>query len=453
MKRTGLTTRHWLATLALTTLVWAAPGQAQSPSTPQQPPYPTPTQNPNQGDITAREVALMNGFLENRPEILEQLQANPKLIDDPKFVASHPELQQFLAEHPEIRQQFDEHPYAFLHDEDRYGGNHDISPREVALMDNFLKNHPEILEQLQKDPHLIDDQKFVADHPELQSFLKDHPELATRFDEFPGAFMRDEDRYLQDHPDISGREIAIMNSFLVSHPEIAEQLQKDPKLIDDQKWVANHPELQQFLAQHPEVRQQFDEHPYAFMNGEDKYDQHHDITDREVAMMDGFLNNHPEISEQLQKNPKLIDDQKWVASHPELQQFLSQHPELRQQFDEHPYAFMRDEDQYNRDNPDITHREVALMGAFLKDHPEIDEQLQKDPKLIDDKTYVANHPELQQFMADHPEVRQQFDEHPYAFMRDEDQIDHGNTWKSTHDATTSPGTATKSMPKLPGSGS
>jgi hypothetical protein len=448
MKRTGLTTRHWLATLALTTLVWAAPGQAQSPSMPQQPPNPTPTQNPNQVDITQREVTLMNGFLENHPGVLEQLEIRPTLIDDQQFLANHPDLQQFLAEHPEIHQQFDQHPEAFMHDEDRYGGNHDISPREVAAMNDFFKNHPEILEQLQKDPKLINDEKFFTEHPELQSFFNDHPELATRFHEFPADFMRDEDRYLQGHGDITGREVAVMNSFLVTHPEISEQLQKNPKLIDDQKWVANHPELQQFLAQHPEMRQQFDEHPYAFMNDEDRFVQGHDITDHEVVAMSKFLNSHPEILEQLEKNPKLIDDQKWVANHPELQQFLTQHPELHQQFDEHPYAFMRDDEQYNRDYPDITHREVALMGGFLKNHPEIDEQLRKDPKLIDDSNYVANHPELQQFMANHPEVRQQFDEHPYAFMRDEDQAGHGN-WNSTHDATTTPTT----KPKLPGSGS
>ena len=333
MKRSGLTTRHCLTNMGLTTLAltasfWAAPAIAQTTGTPaqdpgtmQSAPAPAPEQNaqpqenqqpqmqqngqmpsnngarsndvrsndvhtndPRDNDITRREVVEMGQFLKDHPEVAEQLQKDPKLIDNQRFVDDHPQLHQFLAEHPHVREQFDQHPYAFMRDEDRLyrdergngnGNGNDITRREVVEMGQFLKDHPEVAEQLQKDPRLIDNEKFVNDHPQLHQFLAEHPHVREQFDEHPNAFMRDEDRLYRDQHgngnDITRREVALMNGFLNDHREVAEQLQKDPKLIDDQKYVDNHPELHAFLADHPNVRQQFDEHPDAFMKDEDRY--------------------------------------------------------------------------------------------------------------------------------------------------------------------------------------
>ena len=106
------------------------------------------------------------------------------------------------------------------------------------------------------------------------------------------------------------------------------------------------------------------------MHQEEQYQRAEDrdrdgITRGEVARMDQFLDKHPEIDEQLRKDPKLIDDQKWVASHPELQQFMKSHPEVRQEFDEHPRAFMRDENRFDRqtDRPRSEERRVGKECA------------------------------------------------------------------------------------------
>ncbi|MGA8868211.1 MAG: hypothetical protein WB510_14650, partial [Candidatus Sulfotelmatobacter sp.] len=102
MKRTGLTTRHWLATLALSISIWAGPGRAQSQGTPPQSPMQEQAQDSqaqHNNDITRREVAIMDEFLDKHPEIAEQLQKDPKLIDDQKWVANHPALQDFMADH------------------------------------------------------------------------------------------------------------------------------------------------------------------------------------------------------------------------------------------------------------------------------------------------------------------------------------------------------------------
>jgi hypothetical protein len=329
MKRTGLTTRHWLTTLALTTSVWAAPAIAQNPGTPAQDPgtmQSAPAQNPMP------------------PQAQQEQNAPPQESQQPQM------------------QQNSQMPSGAQNSNDARSTDNrdnDITRREVVDMGQFLKDHPEVAEQLQKDPKLIDNQRFVDAHPQLRQFLAEHPHVREQFDEHPYAFMRDEDRLYRDEHgngnppnDITRREVAEMGQFLKDHPEIAEQLQKDPKLIDNQKFVDSHPQLHQFLAEHPHVREQFNEHPYAFMRDEDRLyrDEHGngngDITRREVGLMNGFLNDHHEIAEQLQKDPRLIDDKQYVDNHPELHAFLADHPEVRQQFDEHPDQFMHDEDRY-----------------------------------------------------------------------------------------------------------
>jgi dsDNA-binding SOS-regulon protein len=213
-------------------------------------------------------------------------------------------------------------------------------------MDRFLDSHPEIAEQLEKSPRIIDDPKWVANHPELQAFLADHPGLRQQFDQHPWAFMQAEERYDRTYPDgtrpdITRREVAVMDQFLDKHPEIAEQLQKNPRLIDDKKWVANHPELQAFLADHSEVRQAFDDHPYAFMRDEERYDQHHDMNGDQVASFHEFLQGHGTIASELSKNPSLATNQEYLENHEELQSYLKANPQVTAQLQQNPQSFVK----------------------------------------------------------------------------------------------------------------
>ena len=234
---------------------------------------------------------------------------------------------------------------------------------------------------------------------------------------------------------ITRPELAAMGQFLEGHPEIAEQLEKDPSLINSKSFIDSHPELQEFLQSHPGVREEFSENPNAFMQAENRFEHyeasHDHITPQEVASMDRFLDKHPEITEALRKSPWLIDDQSFINSHPELKEYLQSHPGVRQAFDENPNAFMRDENRYDqqgdrdhdRDRDDITRRQLATMDRFLDSHPEIAEQLRKDPSLINSKQFVNNHPQLQEFLQSHPEVREEFKENPNAFMQAENRFD------------------------------
>jgi len=52
------------------------------------------------------------------------------------------------------------------------------------------------------------------------------------------------------------RELKTFESFLNSHPSIAADLSQDPSLIDDQNYLAQHADLEQFLKTHPGLRQE-----------------------------------------------------------------------------------------------------------------------------------------------------------------------------------------------------
>jgi GrpB-like predicted nucleotidyltransferase (UPF0157 family) len=234
----------------------------------------------------------------------------------------------------------------------------------------------------------------------------------------------------QDQNDVTRRQLASFDNFLDSHPEVAEQLRKDPSLVDNHEFVDKHPDLQEYLQQHPEIREEIRQNPNRFMHEEERFDRREDrdgdVTRRELANMDRFMDSHPEIAEQLRRDPSLVDNKQFVQSHPAFQQFLADHPGVREQYKEHPNAFMRDEERFDRHEDrdgDVTRRELANMDRFMESHPEIAEQLRKDPSLVDNKQFVQSHPAFQQFLADHPGVREQYKEHPNAFMRDEERFD------------------------------
>jgi hypothetical protein len=234
--------------------------------------------------------------------------------------------------------------------------------------------------------------------------------------------------------DITRQEVADMDWFLDRHPEIAEQLRKDPSLIDNERWVAAHPAMQEYVQSHPKISAAFRANPNLFMRDEDRYERQegdHDITRRDVTEMHHFLDNHPEIAEQLRKDPSLIDKREWVANHPALQEYLQTHPGVSEEFRSHPVAFMRDEDRYGRqegnqegnydrdnryDRGDRNHGELTSFGQFLGGHSNVASELSNDPSLANNKEYLANHPELNDYLKAHPAVTQQLAENPQSVM-------------------------------------
>ena len=436
----------WLAILTLGALIWVVPAgaQMQNPSQPDRDP-----------DLTRQQLSAFDQFLDSHPEMAESLRNNPSLVNDAQYVANHPDLQRYLQDHPEVRQDLSQNPNAVLHQEERFDRREDldrdgdrdrdrdqdrdrITRGELASMDRFLDNHPEIAEQLRKDPAIVDNKGFVQNHPTLQQYLADHPGVREEIRNNPNAFMHREDRFDQredqDRDRITRGELASMDRFMDAHAEIAEQLRKDPSLVDKKEFVQNHPALQEFLANHPELREQFRNNPNAFMHQEDRFDQRQDqdrdrINRGELANMDRFMDAHPEIAEQLRKDPSLVDNKEFVRSHPALQDFLANHPQLREAYRNNPNAFMRQEDRFDRredsgmrGDRDVTRGEISSFHEFLSSHDRVADELSKNPSLANNHEYLENHPALGNYLKAHPQVHEELSENPQSFMKSAQQF-------------------------------
>ena len=440
MKRTGPAISYGFATLALGALMAVAPAGAQ-------------TQNPvspDRDDITRQQLSGLDNFLDAHPELAEQIRKDPSLINNEEFVENHADLQRYLQQHPEVREQFNQDPNAVMHQEQRYdqredrqrdsdksrSNNTDVTRRELGNMDGFLDGHPEIAEQLRNDPSLINNQKFVAEHPALNEFLASHPGVREEFKENPNGFMNREQAFdrRQDgvDRDVTHRELLNMDQFMDSHPEIAEQLRKDPSLVENKRFVHDHPALEQFLASHPRLQEEYKENPNGFMQREQGFDRREDkatyrdsdVTHRELTNMDRFMDSHPEIAEQLRKNPSLVDNKQFVQHHPSLQEFLAAHPGVREEYKENPNGFMQREQSFDRSQAygmghdrDASRGELSSFHEFLEGHGNIATELSKNPSLANNHEYLEDHTALRDYLSAHPKVHDELSENPKAFLK------------------------------------
>jgi GrpB-like predicted nucleotidyltransferase (UPF0157 family) len=229
-----------------------------------------------------------------------------------------------------------------------------------------MDSHPEVAEQLRKDPSLVDNKKFVSNHPALQEFLANHPEVSEEYRNNPNAFMHREERFDQREDqgrdlDVTRRQLASMDRFMDSHPEVAEQLRKDPSLVDNKKFVSNHPALQEFLANHPEVSEEYRNNPNAFMHQEERFDRREDgmrgdrdVTRGEISNFHEFLSSHDKIADELSKNPSLATNHEYLENHPVLRDYLKSNPQVHEELSENPQSFMKSAQQFGTTTPKTT---------------------------------------------------------------------------------------------------
>jgi hypothetical protein len=231
-------------------------------------------------------------------------------------------------------------------------------------------------------------------------------------------------RPVQDR-DANREELATFDRFLDNHREIADQLRKDPSLVKNREFVTNHPALQTFLEDHPAVQEAIRQNPDTFMRAEDRRDR--DVNRTELTSFDHFLDSHREISEQLRKDPSLVDNREFVKNHPALESYLQDHPAVREQLRQDPKTVLQEENRFDRreDNRDrdANRTELANFDRFLDSHREISEQLRKDPSLVDNREFVKNHPALESYLQDHPGVRGAVKQDPNGFMQEEARYD------------------------------
>jgi hypothetical protein len=154
--------------------------------------------------------------------------------------------------------------------------NAGITRGEVSRFDRgYLDEHPEVASQLGHDPRLVDNPHFLATHPGLDSYLARHPGVRTELQSHPNRCMTDEWKHHRWEDRRGPHPLANTDRYFDQHPEVAQQLDTNPRLIDNREYVENHPGLHEFVENHPDARRQWKSHPYRFIHREDHYDRNH----------------------------------------------------------------------------------------------------------------------------------------------------------------------------------
>src|SRR2546425_4226679 len=161
--------------------------------------------------------------------------------------------------------------------------DNDITRRELRNFDQYLDSHPEVAEGLRKDPNLINNPNWESKHQELKDWLEDHPNARQELKENPAAFMHREKGFEKQEGkegDITAPELRIFDQYLDNHPDVAQSLSRNPKLINNPDWLSKHPELTEWLENHPYASKKIRENPRAFMRREGNFEKH-DATERQ----------------------------------------------------------------------------------------------------------------------------------------------------------------------------
>jgi len=306
-------------------------------------------------------------FLDGHREIAEQLRRDPKLINDEAYVKGHPELQTYLQDHPEFREAVRKDPDAFTRaDNDRYA-RHDSDDRDRdARRDNDARDRDARADNDRDRDARRDNDNRDRDRDARKDNDDRDRDARADYDRDRDA-RRDNDNRDRDR-DARRDELANFDHYLDSHRETAEQIRKNPSLVNNDEFVKNHPSLQTYLQQHPGVRTAIKQDPNSFMHQEARYDQN------EYRMRSGegdephrhfgeFLGGHSNISEQLSKDPSLVKNQEYMQNHPELKDYLNQHPDVRQGLMQNPETFVKSSQQFNTNNKNGTYSGAVQTPA------------------------------------------------------------------------------------------
>lgn len=152
-------------------------------------------------------------------------------------------------------------------------------------------------------------------------------------------------------PELTSAEVTEknqMNTYLINHPGVNEQLQKDPSLINNPQWLAQHPAVQQYMNSHPTLQHLAAEHPDWAMKNVEQSARSQEA--HEVKTTDDYLAKHPQLAKQLAANPNLINNKEFLAKHPSLEQELKTHPQIAYEAQHRPDASAHTAERYAKEH-------------------------------------------------------------------------------------------------------
>jgi hypothetical protein len=173
--------------------------QSTTPSVPVATTPPVSGQNGEQD--TQKTFNEFNKYLSNHPEMEQQIKNNPSLLNNPQYLASHPELNTFLQDHPGFANAVKTNPGAVLHKDatDTKEAHADANEAKTAnheaqSYDTFAHQDPAAARAMINNPSLASNSAWLAQHPEAANYVKDHPDVVKAMENNPEAFKNKVER-------------------------------------------------------------------------------------------------------------------------------------------------------------------------------------------------------------------------------------------------------------------
>jgi len=406
---------------------------------------------PAQFDVTtARDLFKFDQFLDSHPQIADQLRSKPWLVINYDFLQAHPDLAAYLQDHPQLASAISQNPTGFVNQEMRW--DQPGYKQSLAQFDRFLDTHPNIARDVRSQPWLVTNYDFVQAHPELRAFFQANPQLGHTIGQNPVAFMQDEQAF------DTGRNPLDNDNFARGGNATGNFDQDRNRDFDNRDRDRDRDQVNRDANGRDRDAEIRDRDRDSNMRDRDRdfdanrsRDQNGDVNRArvnhgDVVVFDHFMDSHPEVAEQIRKNPSLIDNRQFVQNHPALQTFLQEHSQLQRAIASNPNAFMQAESRFevaeNR-HSDFDRGHLSSFGAFLDQHSKIAREVSDKPDRVNDKNYLDHHHDLQQYLASNPDVQQDLATNPSSFVKSVQQMKTTSGTTGTGTTGTNGGTSTK----------
>jgi hypothetical protein len=226
---------------------------------------------------------------------------------------------------------------------------------------------------------------------------------------------------------ISEADLRSFERYLDEHWETAQELYRDPDLINDRKYVRNHQALRDWLQDHPEAAREIRDNPRAVLwrergrSSRDRRDEDAStrLTDRQRRSWDDFLDDHRVIARDLSRNPDLVNDTRYVHDHEPLDDWFHEHREAAAIIMANPNAYISQSSRSSEPGSDYgqpTESDIQSFEQYLDRNWEVADALYREPDLIKSRGFLRDNPSLEDWMRAHPAAARAIRERPQDYL-------------------------------------
>jgi len=223
---------------------------------------------------------------------------------------------------------------------------------------------------------------------------------------------------------ISDADLRSFERYLDEHWETAQELYRDPDLINDRQYVRDHQALRNWLEDHPEAAREIRDNPRAVLwqeRGRRSRDEDSStrLTDRQRRRWDEFLDEHRAIARDLSRNPDLVNDTRYVHDHEPLDDWFHEHREAAAIIMANPSAYLARSSRSSGSDPDYgqpTASDIQSFEQYLDRNWEVADALYREPDLVKSRGFLRDNPSLEDWMRAHPAAARAIRERPQDYL-------------------------------------